>query len=398
MHRGLMRMSEWTGTIWKRGYQPIAIPTLPDKVSGDIAIIGSGVAGLTAAYILTRAGFSVFIIEAVGVGAGMTGLSTAHISSAIDGGWRKLVARVGATDASIIATSYRAGIEKIHRLATCLPDDCDFLLTSGELLGGTHDRSILIEEQKAARLAGMEVGEIQTAGSAEGYLSLAFPHQGCLHPLKYVGGLARALIADGVHIYQATLKGFQENKHGVQLQLSNDQRVVCRALILAHHLSLEKAYPHVKISRKRSYVIAADCLDAESADTITWDLAHPYHYTRIAYADKQRFIIVGGADHPTDTPADPAERFSLLERWMRERFPAAGETKYRWWGDLKQTSDSLAVMGLLPDLTNVYAMDGDTGLGFNHAMLGAEIIRDHLLHRSNPCAKLFDPARISFTS
>lgn len=78
---------------------------------------------------------------------------------------------------------------------------------------------------------------------------------------------------------------------------------------------------------------------------------------------------------------------------MRKRYPNVGAVRHRWHGDLKQTSDSLALLGQLPGFSKVFVIDGDTGLGFNHAMLGAEIIRDHLLQRPNPLAAIFAPMR-----
>lgn len=274
-------MSAEQDTVWRK-HEPLTLSSLVKGTTAEIAIVGAGVAGLTAAYVLFRAGFKPIVIEAEGIGAGMTGKSTAHISAAVDGGWRKMLKRLGPSAASELARGYRQGITAIHWLAVKLPDVCDFARVDGELLAGSHDRDVLSEEWEAARSVGLDVEQAQRALSAESLWSIRFPQQGRLHPIKYVDGIARLLLSQGVEIYRARLKGFQETEKGVELRLDNDQIIIAsRGAVLAHNLALDVKYPHVAISRRRSYVIAADI--SGSADTITWDLAHPYHYTRVVY-------------------------------------------------------------------------------------------------------------------
>lgn len=382
-------------TVWRR-LEPLALSPLTRDVTADVFVVGAGVAGLSAAYVLAQAGFAPLVIEAEGVGAGMTGRSTAHISVAVDGGWRKMASRLGRAPAAVLAQGYRAGIDDIQALAASMPGACDFAWVDGELVAPAAQRETLCEEHDAARAVGLSVTPLQPALSAEDLCSLRFPRQARLHPLAYVDGIARRLVAQGLGLHHGHVTGFREDDRGVTLLLGPDQRVTAtRAVVLAHNLAFEARYPHVRISRRRSYVIAAELPDTKIADTITWDLAHPYHYTRVVYDRGQRLLLVGGADHEAGQPVDPETRFHAVEVWMRRRFPDTGAVRHRWYGDLKQTSDSLALLGPLPGFSKVYVIDGDTGLGFNHAMLGAQIVRDHLLARPNPLAPFFAPTRYS---
>ncbi len=53
-----------------------------------------------------------------------------------------------------------------------------------------------------------------------------------------------------------------------------------------------------------------------------------------------------------------------------------GPLTARWTGNLKQTADNPTFLGRAQWMDDVYIIDGDGGLGFNHAMIGALIIRD----------------------
>lgn len=59
-------------------------PPLPRSRSADVCVIGAGIAGLSAAYQLARAGRSVVVLDDGPIGGGQTGRTTAHLSHAMD--------------------------------------------------------------------------------------------------------------------------------------------------------------------------------------------------------------------------------------------------------------------------------------------------------------------------
>src|SRR6187551_2826355 len=79
MHRnGLETVSLWQETT----------PTLPAdrkaREECDVCIIGAGIAGLTAAYLLRREGHDVQVVDAYDIGAGESGRTTAHLTAVLD--------------------------------------------------------------------------------------------------------------------------------------------------------------------------------------------------------------------------------------------------------------------------------------------------------------------------
>ena len=55
-------------------------PALDADVQADVCVIGAGIAGLSVAYLLARAGKSVVVIDDGGIGSGMTAVTSAHLS------------------------------------------------------------------------------------------------------------------------------------------------------------------------------------------------------------------------------------------------------------------------------------------------------------------------------
>ncbi|QOV90567.1 FAD-dependent oxidoreductase [Humisphaera borealis] len=73
-----------TDPIWYRDYTPPSFSALKANIRSDVCIVGAGIAGLMAAYLLAKAGLSVTVLEAKEVGGGESGRTSAHLASAID--------------------------------------------------------------------------------------------------------------------------------------------------------------------------------------------------------------------------------------------------------------------------------------------------------------------------
>ena len=66
-------------SIWRDTVEPALFPSLTNDISVDVAIIGGGITGITAAYNLGKAGKRVVVLEAFQVGSGDTGSSTGNL-------------------------------------------------------------------------------------------------------------------------------------------------------------------------------------------------------------------------------------------------------------------------------------------------------------------------------
>ncbi|MEW5726484.1 MAG: FAD-dependent oxidoreductase, partial [Pseudomonadota bacterium] len=145
------------------------------------------------------------------------------------------------------------------------------------------------------------------------------------------------------------------------------------------------------------YAVAAPCPPDGAADALYWDTADPYHYVRFATAaDGSTVLVAGGEDHRVGHPAHGDERWARLEAWARARFPAMGEVRWRWSGQIMEPVARVAFIGRNPmDDDNVFVACGDSGNGITHGTIAGLLITDLVLGRDNPWAELYDPSRVT---
>src|SRR5881392_2917794 len=89
-------------------------PKLVENVTANVCVVGAGIAGMTTAYLLARAGKSVVVLDDGPIGGGMTGRTTAHLVNALDDRYFELERLHGEEGALLAAESHTAAIDKVE--------------------------------------------------------------------------------------------------------------------------------------------------------------------------------------------------------------------------------------------------------------------------------------------
>src|SRR5215469_6400592 len=196
--------------IWSNGDRTRVpwYPPLGDDTYADVCVVGLGLAGVTTAYLLARAGKTVVAIDDDGIACGETGRTTAHITAVLDDRYFALERVHGLHAARLAAESHVAAIDRIEAIASAEDIECEFERVDGYLLGSAD---ILDRELAACHRAGLT--DVQRIGD-----TLRFPRQGQFDPVAYVEALARAITRDGGRIYGGT--------HAVEMTGGTTGRVV----------------------------------------------------------------------------------------------------------------------------------------------------------------------------
>src|SRR5437763_7143239 len=182
--------------------------SLQADASADVCVIGAGIAGLSTAYMLAREGKSVIVVDDGPVGGGETGRTTAHLSNALDDRYYNLESLFGENGARLAAESHTAAIDCIERIVADEKIECDFERLDGYLFVPPDcSKDELERELDAARRAGLRDVEWVERAPIRDFDTgrcLRFPRQAQFSPLKYLGGLARAVTRDGGRIFTGT--------------------------------------------------------------------------------------------------------------------------------------------------------------------------------------------------
>ena len=398
-----------TNSIWLETAYPERFGPLPEDVRADACVVGAGIAGLTTAYLLARDGRRVVVIDDGRPGCGQTGVTTAHLSNEIDDSYQEIVRLHGEYGARLACESHRAAIDRIEAIAQLENIACDFERVSGYLfLAPEHGATELDNELEAARTAGAEVERLERA-PVRGFDSgpcLRFRNQGQFHPMKYVNGLVEAFTRAGGRLYSGTRATDIVPGPEAQVKTAGGRTVTAGAVVVATNSPFNDLFAiHTKQAPYTTYVIAARVPANTITHALYWDTSDPYHYVRLQPASNDQLggdnaaaldlLVVGGEDHKSGQADDMEERFERLERWMRDRFPAAREVEFRWSGQVMETQDGLGFIGRNPmDAPNIYVATGDSGMGMTHGTIAGILLSDLIGGRRNPWAELYDPSRI----
>lgn len=365
----------------------------------DVVVVGAGITGLTAAYLLARAGRSVAVLERGSAAAIDTGHTSAHLTMVTDTRLPGLVDRFGRDHAQ---AAWDAGLAAMARIEEIVRDeqiDCGFERVDGHLHSpiGEAQAGHADEFRREAALAadlGFDATFVDAVPFAGGP-GIRFANQARFHPRLYLAGLARAITARGGRIFEhSEAAEFCAAPLGVK---ANGHTLHCADILIATHnpvvgvsnLAAATVF-QTKLSLYTSYVVAGRVPRGAVPDGLYWDTADPYHYLRIEPHDEYDVVILGGSDHKTGQALDTGACYDSLERLARQLVPGI-ELTHRWSGQVIGTPDGLPYIGLMAD--HQYAATGFAGNGMTFGTLGAMMTTDAMLGLRNPWADLFEPGR-----
>jgi glycine/D-amino acid oxidase-like deaminating enzyme/nitrite reductase/ring-hydroxylating ferredoxin subunit len=367
----------------------------------DVCVVGAGIAGITTAYLLGKAGRKVVVLDDGPVAGGETGRTTAHLSWALDDFYTRIERMHGAEGARVAAASHRASVDLIERIVRDEGIDCGFERLSGYWFAEeASGRKELEREREAAMRAG--AGDVELLEGIPGVpfkasVAIRFPNQAQFHPLRYIAALARAIVRDGGRIFCSShVADLEKKSPRPQVRTSDGHTVTADAIVFATNSPVNDwVKMHTKQAAYRTYVVGLRIPTGTVARGLYWDNLDPYHYVRIAEDEGGEVLVVGGQDHKTGQADDQQERFDALVEWTRTHFPGAGDELYHWSGQVIEPNDYMAFIGRNPGDDDIYIATGDSGNGMTHGTIAGMLITDLIAGRENDWEKLYDPSRIS---
>ena len=391
--------------------------TLHEDLETEICIIGGGLAGLTTAYLLLQSGRKVCILEGFEIGSGQSGRTTAQFTTVLDERYFMLEKYHGEKGARLAAESHSAAIKKVSEIIKKENIDCDLEMVNGYLFTSTGNPNYTLKSNrdKSHEYLNLELEAILRAGLDDVYITeriplsqfdpgpaLCFPNQMQLNPLKYLYGLAQAIIKMGGKIFTNSHVIEVKGGKSATVKLQNDRVVMCESIVVATNSPINDLVAiHTKQASYRSYVIGIEVPKGIFIKGLYWDTEDPYHYVRLekSHNQKNEILLVGGEDHKTGQNNNPEHCYTRLENWTRKRFPYAGRILYRWSGHVLKPVDGLAYIGNNPmDSDNVYVITGHSGNGMTYSMIAGILISDLIKGKENPWKNLYNPSRISLST
>lgn len=387
-----------------------ACPALQGDITAEVAIIGGGYTGLSAALALQRAGVQAVVLERDFCGWGASGRNAGHLTPTICKDLPTALLLFGAQTAARLARFADHCVETAEGLIHDLGIDCDYR-ASGNIMAVLHpsqEKRVRQAADSAARLGArmryVEPGEMRERGLPPSILSGALEEAGgTLHPGKYVTGLRRAVIAHGVAVHEGTAV-MRVARDGAGWRVFTGQGSVRAAKVL---MASNAFTPEIGPPGQRLVPLyitlfeTAPLSDAQLAAIGGWagrEGLYTTHESMESYRLTAQRTIIGGskrvhyfydcAPHRHGGAADASGPEVI--RAFRERFPALHDLPiaHTWAGWCGFTLNFLPIVGETPGRPGCFHAVGFNGHGIAQASTMGGLLVDQMLGRANPWHEL----------
>jgi glycine/D-amino acid oxidase-like deaminating enzyme/nitrite reductase/ring-hydroxylating ferredoxin subunit len=387
-------------------WRTIAMPRFPLRELPhhvDVVVVGAGISGLTAAYLLKKAGKKVAVFERERIGAGESGNTSAHLTYVTDVRLTELIKRFGKATAQRVWQAGATAIDVIETHVEELNIDCGFQRVPGflyaALFGEKDESESLREESEAANELGF-AAKFHRVGPIKGKPAVSYADQAIFHPLAYIAALARAVDGEGSFVCEeAELAEAIDDPLAV---IVNGENVACDHLVVATHVPVvgltgivQATFFQTKLYPYSSYVIAARIPRSGLMQGLFSDTSDPYYYLRVHDSGSDRYAIFGGGDHKTGQVEDTEACYRHVERALREIVGDAAIER-RWSGQVIETNDGMPYIG--QTAARQFVATGYAGNGLTFGTLAGVMAHDFVRQRANPWRAIFDPQRKTLTA
>jgi glycine/D-amino acid oxidase-like deaminating enzyme len=388
-------------SLWMQEVDETPAPPWRGEGAVDIAIIGAGFTGLSAAIALRAAGASVVVIESAIAGFGASGRNAGHVTPTIGKDLPTLARFYGRQRAEGLVALIQQAIGHVETTIARHDIACAYEPV-GNVMAAVHERQHHALDRAAAAAAALKLdGELlEPEAMRQRGLPRAFTRGfllrrgGILHPGRYVRGLRRVALAAGAVLHEHTPVLHLEDGDPLVLTMPGG-RLRAREVVLATNAyTPDLGWLTSRVLRLYVYLFATAPLTDRQRTTLGWggrEGIYTAHEMLESYrlTDDQR--VVGGAKlvrygYGGRPLFDDPATFVAIEDAFRARFPELSDVgiTHRWGGPIGFSLDFLPAVGRAGRHGNIYYSVGYAGHGVALASYAGTMLTDMIAGRDGP--------------
>lgn len=346
---------------------------LPEQC--DDLVVGAGIAGLTTALSLARAGRHVCVLEARRPGSGATGRTGGNVSL-LHGARLSTIAETHSLD---VAARYLEANRRGQDWLGEFCDDHDVPLEPRSAVTTTSAAEHVWRvgrEHLVARSLGLPVSWAEGHPRFPSWGATRLGGQFQLDPVRLVDALTRAVRrAGGTVLGGARVRSL--SRSGTCVKLADGRQVRARTVTVTSGAPVVgDPLASTRLRAMRSYLLAFRHPDPP--EDMVLSIGSPTRSLRSAAGpDGEPVLLVGGEAHPVGR-ADGSARVDALRRWTASHFPDAREA-YAWSAQDLGTTTGLPLVGRAERHREVRYATGFGTCGLTNAPAAAMALVDDIL-------------------
>ncbi len=340
---------------WWREAPPRSLPQAPVDPSCDVAVVGAGYTGLSAAITLARAGRSVQVFDRQRPGEGASTRNGGITSGNLRPSTAKLASRFGAPRATAILEESKAARDDLYRFIADENIDCDFALV-GRFAGASAPRDydrLARDADYLHRNLGIEAYAVPRT-EQRNYIGTGFYHGGTvrmdiggIHPAKLHAGMLRVALAAGVVVHGETPVAAIEPEGGSHRLTTSRGTTLARDVLTATngYTDASDRWLRRRLVPVRSRILATGPISPNLMGELMprrmmISETRQLHYYYRPSPDSTR-ILFGGRDGTV--AGEPDWPIASLRRAMLDIFPVLEETpvEQSWFGRVAMNRDMI---------------------------------------------------------
>jgi glycine/D-amino acid oxidase-like deaminating enzyme len=358
---------------WDETCELPATETLAGDLVCDVAIVGAGFTGLSAALALAQSGRQVAVFDSHGPGWGASGrnggfccLGGTKLSDAqLDTGFGE-EARVEWRHAERKAVDHVSGFLARYNIDADVHSQGEtWLAHKPSLMDTATEDSRAFQDTFDTQLDVHSASDLAANGMSAGFHGgITVPFGFALNPRKYVASLSRACVTAGVSVYSNAHVGrISRSGDGWDLDVADHQVRTSKVLIASNGYSSD-ALPDWLSARymptQSSVIVTRPISDAERAAQgwtsyqMCYDSRNLLHYFRLMPNNRMLFGMRGGLG---GSPASEQRARRRVRRDFDKMFPAwRGVETTNYWSGMVCISRRLSpFVGEVPDAPGLFA-------------------------------------------
>ena len=389
-------------SLWISGTKKTNYQTLEKDEKADVCVIGGGIVGAITAYLLTKKGLNVIVLEKDKLCMGVTANSTAKLTSQHGLFYKYLYDEYGADFAKLYLESNENGIKLAEEIIQNENIDCDFEKKDSYVFATTiTELEKVKKELNTLNKLGFDAEYVEKIEiPADNVLgAIKFKNQAQFNARKYTLQLFEKTSNLGAKIYENS-KVEKIEKMGETYSISvGKNEVTAKYVVIATHYPI-KNFPGVyfsKIYQDKTYVIAVDIGEnKKTIDGMFIQSCEPVISFRTAKYNEKELLIVAGSGHKTGQPNSKIEdNFINLENYIKKYYPNS-KIMFKWSTEDCITLDKIPYIGKFSNLlSNMYVATGFKKWGMSTSHVAGKIITDLILNNKNKYADIYKATRLN---